>query len=127
MPVGLSKVTVGFPRVGINCAFCHTASYRRAARRPAGHRAAAAIAPDAPQEYFRFLFAGASDPRFNAATILGEIAKNYRLPLMDRLLYRFAIIPATRRGCCGRRATSRTCGCASDPTGAAGASIRSTR
>ena len=28
MPAGLSKVTVGFPRVGINCAFCHTASYR---------------------------------------------------------------------------------------------------
>ena len=43
------------------------------------------------------LFAAASDPRFNASTILGEIAKNYRLPLMDRLLMRFAIIPATRR------------------------------
>ena len=28
MPIGLSRVTVGFPRVGINCAFCHTASYR---------------------------------------------------------------------------------------------------
>ena len=28
MPIGLSKVTVGFPRVGINCAMCHTASYR---------------------------------------------------------------------------------------------------
>ena len=28
MPVGLSKVTIGFPRVAINCAMCHTASYR---------------------------------------------------------------------------------------------------
>ncbi len=30
MPIGLSKVTVGFPRVGINCAFCHTASWSAA-------------------------------------------------------------------------------------------------
>jgi hypothetical protein len=28
MPIGLSKVTIGFPRVGINCAMCHTASVR---------------------------------------------------------------------------------------------------
>jgi len=28
MPIGLSKVTIGFPRVAINCAMCHTASYR---------------------------------------------------------------------------------------------------
>src|SRR5215203_5118191 len=28
MPIGLSKVTVGFPRVGINCAMCHAASLR---------------------------------------------------------------------------------------------------
>jgi hypothetical protein len=28
MPIGLSKVTVGFPRVGINCAMCHAASFR---------------------------------------------------------------------------------------------------
>src|SRR5689334_24714548 len=28
MPVGFSKVTVGFERVGINCAMCHTASWR---------------------------------------------------------------------------------------------------
>ena len=32
MPIGLSKVTIGFPRVGINCAMCHTASYPRAGR-----------------------------------------------------------------------------------------------
>src|SRR5678809_1671562 len=28
MPVGLSKVRIGFERVGINCAVCHTGSYR---------------------------------------------------------------------------------------------------
>ena len=45
----------------------------------------------------------AADPRFTADNILGEIAKNYRLPLVDRLLYRFAIIPATRRALLERR------------------------
>ena len=28
MPVGLSKVTVGYPRVSINCAMCHTGRWR---------------------------------------------------------------------------------------------------
>ena len=47
MPIGFSKVTVGFPRVGINCAVCHTASFRARpddaadASSPAG-----AVAPD---------------------------------------------------------------------------------
>src|SRR5215472_11098485 len=28
LPIGFTKVTVGIERVGINCAFCHTATYR---------------------------------------------------------------------------------------------------
>lgn len=97
MPVGLSKVTVGFPRVGINCAFCHTASYRIRADDAPVLVPGGPSHQTVPQAYFRFLFAAASDPRFNASAILGEIAKNTRLPLTDRLLLRFAIIPATRR------------------------------
>jgi hypothetical protein len=97
MPIGLSKVTVGFPRVGINCAFCHTASYRLRADDPPVLVPAGPSHQTAPQAYFRFLFAAASDPRFNASAIMGEIAKNTRLPLMDRLLMRFALIPGTRR------------------------------
>ena len=49
------------------------------------------------QEYIRFLTACAADSRFDADTILGEIAKNYQLSRLDRVLYRFAIIPSTRR------------------------------
>jgi hypothetical protein len=97
MPIGLSKVTVGFPRVGINCAFCHTASYRLRPDDPPVLVPGGPSHQTAPQAYFRFLFAAASDPRFNASTILGEIAKNYQLPLADRLLLRFAVIPGTRR------------------------------
>jgi cytochrome c553 len=97
MPIGLSKVTVGFPRVGINCAMCHTASYRTRPDEPPTIVPAAASNTTSPQDYVRFLFAAAADPRFNADTLLGEISRNTRLSLMDRLLYRFAIIPTARR------------------------------
>jgi mono/diheme cytochrome c family protein len=97
MPIGLSKVTIGYPRVGANCAMCHTASVRVAPD------ALPTIVPGAPahqlaaQRYFRFLSDAAADPRFTAGTLLGEIAKNYRLSLTERLLYRFVIVPSTRR------------------------------
>ena len=98
MPIGLSKVTIGFPRVGINCAMCHTASVRI---RPGDVPTIYPAAPShqtAPQLYVQFLFACASDPRFTADTILAEIAKNHQLSTLDRLIYRFVIIPRTRRG-----------------------------
>jgi len=97
MPVGFSKVTVGVPRVGINCAACHTARWREKPGDPPTIVAAAPAHQLGVQEYRRFLMACASDPRFNAGTILDEIAKNYRLSAIDRLLYRFAVIPSTRR------------------------------
>jgi mono/diheme cytochrome c family protein len=97
LPIGLSRVTIGYPRVATNCAFCHTAAVRSAPG------AQPALVPGAPahqtsvQQYRRFLAAAASDPRFNAGTILGEIARNYRLSAIDRLLYRFVVIPGTRQ------------------------------
>jgi mono/diheme cytochrome c family protein len=97
MPIGFSKVTIGFPRVGINCAVCHAASFRaRPGDVPTIYPAAAAH-QTSEQEYLRFLFACASDPRFTADVILSEIAKNTELSLLDRLIYRFLIIPGTRR------------------------------
>jgi hypothetical protein len=97
MPIGLSKVTVGFPRVGINCAMCHAASFRARPDDVPTIYAAAASHQTGEQEYLRFLIASASDPRFTAGTILNEIARNTTLSFMDRLLYRFAIIPGTQR------------------------------
>jgi cytochrome c553 len=97
LPVGLSKVTVGFPRVGINCAMCHVASYRVRPDEPSTLVAAGASQQTSPQQYFRFLFSAAADPRFNADTLLAEISRNTRLSFVDQLLYRFAIIPASRR------------------------------
>ena len=97
MPIGFSKVTVGFPRVGINCAVCHSATFRARAQDLPTIYPAAASHQTGEQEYLRFLIACASDARFTADVILAEIAKNTRLSFVDRMLYRFAIIPGTRR------------------------------
>ena len=97
MPIGFSKVTVGFPRVGINCAVCHSATFRARAQDVPTIYPAAASHQTGEQEYLRFLIACASDARFTADAILAEIAKNTRLSFVDRMLYRFAIIPGTRR------------------------------
>jgi len=97
MPIGLSKVTVGIPRVGINCAMCHAASFRATPDDVPTIYPAAASHQTGAQEYVRFLIACANDPRFTAGTILGEIAKNTQLSFVDRLLYRIVIIPGTRR------------------------------
>jgi mono/diheme cytochrome c family protein len=97
MPVGLSRRTIGYPRVAANCAFCHTASLRTS---PTD---LPRLVPGAPahqldvQEYRRFLANAAADGRFSAGTILGEISRNTPLSMTDRLLYRFAIIPGARR------------------------------
>ena len=40
------------------------------------------------RRYTAFLAAAAADPRFTSSTVLSEIAKNYRLSAIDRLLYR---------------------------------------
>ena len=103
MPVGLSKVTVGFPRVGINCAMCHTASVRTTPDEVPRIYAAAPSHQTAPQMYLRFLMACAADPRFTADTILAEIDRNTKLSALDRMLYRFVIIPQTRQALLQRR------------------------
>ena len=98
LPIGLSRVTVGFPRVGINCAMCHTASFRARASDPPTIYPAGPSHQTAEQQYLRFLIACGSDPRFTADTLMAEIAKNVRLSTVDALLYRTVIIPRTRTG-----------------------------
>lgn len=97
-PVGFSKRTIGFPRIAINCAACHMATYRTAADAPEQ------IVPTGPsqrfdlQAYVRFLAGCAQDPRFGADTLLPAIEQKTRLSWLDKLLYRYLIIPQTQRG-----------------------------
>jgi cytochrome c2 len=105
LPVGFTKKTIGFPRVGINCATCHHSSYRKTAEdKPT-------IIPTGPattfdsQKYLRFLFDCASDPRFTADYILPEIEYNHRLSFLEKFLYRYIIIPQTKKGLLEQKAS----------------------
>ncbi|HKB92353.1 MAG TPA: hypothetical protein VKC60_17690, partial [Opitutaceae bacterium] len=98
MPVGFAKKTVGFPRVTQNCALCHTATYRLDEADP--NPVIVAGAPGHTfdvQKLIVFLTRAAQDPRFNAGMILSQITQETHLSFLDRLAYRFAIIPLTRK------------------------------
>lgn len=97
LPVGFSKKTIGFERVGINCALCHTSTLRDSAKAAPKIYPAGASSTFNALAYQRFLFSAASDPRFTAGNILGEIGQIYEISLVNRLLYRFILIPATRK------------------------------
>ncbi len=99
LPIGFAKRSVlGSDRVAVNCAFCHTATYRTSPD------AARVIVPGgashqlAAQAFSRFLEAAAADPRFNAADMLKAIGEIGTLSWSESLLYRFVLIPGTRRG-----------------------------
>src|SRR5262249_53575820 len=94
--VGMVKKIIGYPRVGINCALCHTTRYRT---RPG---AKPVFVPTGPghtanvEALSRFFYECARDPRFNSDNILAEIGNFTKLDWIDSLLYRFVIIPATK-------------------------------
>jgi hypothetical protein len=96
-PVGFSKKTIGFPRIGINCALCHCGTYRTEPNQ------APRVVPGAPATrldalgYQRFLFACASDARFTADELLAKIEYNVKLSALDRELYRYLLIPQTKK------------------------------
>jgi mono/diheme cytochrome c family protein len=97
LPIGFTKKVIGFPRVANNCASCHTASYRKRADEnptfvPAGPNHTLNL-----QAFFRFVVDCAKDPRFNADEILGEIDLVYKLPWLDRMIYRYLLIPITKK------------------------------
>jgi hypothetical protein len=96
MPIGLSKVTIGFPRVAINCAICHVTSVRMAPGGPVTLVPGGTSNRTSPQQYLRFLTACASDPRFTPDVILAEISRSHRLSTYEQLISRFVIIPQTR-------------------------------
>jgi mono/diheme cytochrome c family protein len=97
VPVGISKKTIGFDRIAINCAFCHSGTYRAEPKDKPTIVAGGASHQFNPQAYVRFLYACASDPRFNADNIMNEIGNVYKLSAVEKLLYRYVLIPQTKK------------------------------
>jgi hypothetical protein len=99
LPVGFTKSELfGGPRVAINCAFCHTSRFRTQPLEPRVLVPAGPAHQLNPQAYVRFLHTVANDPRFNAGELLKAISGITRLTRMQKLQYRFLLIPATRNG-----------------------------
>jgi hypothetical protein len=97
LPIGFTKKVIGFPRVANNCASCHTASLRKSPNEnpvfyPTGPNHTLNL-----QAFFRFVVDCAKDPRFNADEIMSEIRSVYKLSFIDRLIYRYILIPITKK------------------------------
>ena len=96
LPIGLSIKHVGYDRVTVNCAACHTTVYRKAAG------ALPYVAVGGPghtvnvQGLLRFLFAAANDDRFTALRLMPELALQFKFDWADWPLYAFVLIPGTR-------------------------------
>ena len=97
MPVGFTKRVIGFPRTANNCAICHTGTWRSKPTEVPNVVAAAPSHTTDIQGLLRFLTNCAKDPRFNADTILAEIQQSTHLSFVDRQIYRYLIIPFTKK------------------------------
>jgi hypothetical protein len=103
LPAGFAKKTIGYVRVGGNCALCHS-TLRPG---PDGMPVVAVAGPGETRDTRKLLAFYAScvqDPRFNADEILSEIGMVTKLSVLDQLLYRFVLIPRTRQAILDRRA-----------------------
>ncbi len=97
LPMGFTKRRIGFDRVGNNCATCHVASYRKQADETPTLVLTGPNHTLDLEAFFLFLIDCAKDPRFNADTLMTEIDLAANLDFIDRLIYRYLIIPLTRK------------------------------
>jgi hypothetical protein len=97
MPIGFTKVTIGYPRVGFNCALCHTTRYRENVEDPPTFVPAGPGHTANIEALSRFFFDCAKDPRFNSDNLISAIENFTKLDFVDKLLYRFYIIPTAKK------------------------------
>ncbi len=97
LPVGFTKKVIGFPRVANNCAVCHTTAYRTKKNENPTYVDAGPGHTVNVEGFFKFFIDCAKDPRFNADNILYEISQEVELSFLDKLIYRFLIIPITKQ------------------------------
>ena len=97
LPIGFTKRRIGFDRVANNCAACHTAAYRASANENPTYVVTGPNHTLNLEAFFRFLVDCAKDPRFNADTLMAEIDLASNMDWLDRMAYRYLIIPITKQ------------------------------
>ncbi|AST35031.2 hypothetical protein AB6Q13_11550 [Ralstonia solanacearum] len=96
LPIGLAKRQIGYPSVEANCALCHTGQYRKSADDVAVPVPTAPAALLNLESFQWFLYDCAGEPDFTSR-VMHEIDRHYSLGVIERLFYRFAIVPATQK------------------------------
>lgn len=96
LPAGLSIKRLGYERVTMNCALCHTASYRLGPDEPPHFAVGGPAHTLNLQGLLRFLIAASHDRRFTATRLMPEIALHVPLDALDWTNYSLNLIPATR-------------------------------
>ena len=98
LPIGVSKrQRLGFEQVGLNCAGCHTGTYRD---EPNGEPHIVLGMPAHSldlQKFFSFVIDCSLDERFNADNVIEKVREvGGRVGILDRFLYRTQLIPRIR-------------------------------
>lgn len=102
-PIGTSVREHPIPLVGLNCAVCHTGTLQDAPGAPVQIVLGMPAHQFDIESYFEFLFTCAEDPRFNADVLIPAIEQvNPNFTFLDKLLYRFVVIPRTKSGLMAR-------------------------
>ncbi len=97
LPAGFTKKRIGFDRVANNCAVCHTTTYREKIDSNPVFVVGGSAHTANVEGFFRYLIDCAKDPRFTPDILMAEINRVTDLDLIDSLLYRFLIIPITKK------------------------------
>ncbi len=97
LSAGFTKKTIGFDRVANNCAVCHTTTYRVTPDSNPVFVVGGSAHTTNVGAFFRYLIDCAKDPRFNADILMAEINRVTKLDFIDSLLYRFLVIPITKK------------------------------
>jgi len=97
LPAGFSKKKVGFDRVGFNCALCHATQYQTDPNATPVIVAAGGSNTADIQGLLNFFSRAANDSRFGSETMITQIDMAYPLSWTDRLLYKFVLIPITKK------------------------------
>ena len=98
LPIGTTRSNDWVPLVGLNCATCHSGTYRDApGAAPKIVLGMPAHAMDL-QGYARFLSACAKDPRFNADTLVAAMKKHPEFGFFDGLVYSWFAVGRSKDG-----------------------------
>lgn len=102
-PIGFSKRRVfGMDFVGLNCAFCHLGTMKTAASDKKPHVVLGGVGNTVDiEKYFLYLFASLDNNQLNGTKLMEAVdaelaAQKAELGWFQRLIYRWALVPALR-------------------------------